>query len=313
VDVRYTNLYLRKSLLVASEKCKVNSTTTTKKKVRLQERETALRRKIARFLPLQAIYMPHVAAFRQVRVLGTSTPVTESETPFTSPSTLPKGDDDESDDELDNIDIGVDGDRLGNGSEPPLIALLGSGPVHEIDLMLPSSLPRDLLKKTSPTLVQKELRLRKGQMESALAQLRRLVAIRAGLYLDKKASSRGQREGTRSTTLLQTYDATVKRTANHYRTVRERALKIDPKGDWQKRFLSLSDSDVRAGAEIDEEERKGKKRKRGTGEGHRELSWIWKLNRETGDESTRNSDGSDDSSEDILASGMLRTIRDIYL
>jgi hypothetical protein len=283
----------RRALHIAYDRKHAKS--TTKKRVTLQEKETALRRKIGRWLPLQAVYMPHVAALRQSKAL--TAPAAASAAVSRQRGVANKVQDEIDSDNDGREGLNGDDDDADRSSGPPLIALVGDVQAWDIDLMLPSSLSPELLAKTSQSLIQKELRLRIGEMEATLAQLRHLLAVKTGVYLDKKASSRGQREGTRSAELLTSYQGAIKRCAELYRVLRGYAKKLDPAGtynEWLGRFQELKDQDVREAKEghADEEDAPVRKKKRGKkrdhrtmalGEGHREMSWIWKMSRVTSD------------------------------
>jgi hypothetical protein len=234
--------------------------------------------------------MPHVAAYRQANAV---VPLAASNL-ARSAITVARGggeDGDEDGDEGSDENAWLEEQSRGSSENwaSPLLTLIGDVAAHEFDLLLPSTLPSHLLDQTSSSLKSKELRLRLGQMESILTQLRRRLANKTAIFLNKKAYSRGQKENTRSNALLDSYRQSIQRDADLYRLLRRYALNLDPRGthnDWQRRLQVLNEKDVRAANEVADDmpaasgsKRNATEARRGMmlGEGHRETSWIWRL------------------------------------
>lgn len=160
---------------------------------------------------------------------------------------------------------------------------------ENLNLLLPSdSICIANCLSTGP-LVEKESRLRLANMEVSLCELRRLLRIKASVYLHKKRNSVGQRSGTRSATLLSDYTARIDFTAARYRQHRGAVLRMDPDGSWRDRLKELKPADVRAAHQNESDtEETGRSSKIGEdrrvwNESRRSISWIWKVPRAVGD------------------------------
>ncbi|KAH8106476.1 hypothetical protein DFH11DRAFT_1691850 [Phellopilus nigrolimitatus] len=207
----------------------------------LEERRTALIRKVQKWRAIQLIYMPTVASLLSL-----------GESPHDPSLSIPA---------IDNAPI-ID----------PFIP----------PLLLPSSLPISIRQSLTPRLdlVAKETRLRVAQAEDALAELRRLLKIRATSIQFKKTNMVGQRAQTRARSVLTLFQEKIDRVANRYRAAQAALVSLGPEEkQWDKRFPTLDANDVRGpGKESDDAPRH--KRKKATAnakesEGRRVLSWIW--------------------------------------
>ncbi|KDR70910.1 hypothetical protein GALMADRAFT_144380 [Galerina marginata CBS 339.88] len=189
-------------------------------------------------------------------------------------------------------------------------------------IWLPSNIPaphREMI--CGPGLVTIEKRLRVSQAHDALENVRHVLKIKSRMVSFKNKNIRGQREGTRSRTVIDRVHENARIAAEKYRASRLAILKLSGPGDWEKMLQPLEDGDIRSyqdpnrlrqrqgrlgtleddqvlalereGAAIEEpggneadinllHVRRG--RRDGTGETRRTLSWIW----------TSNSAGDDD-------------------
>lgn len=236
-----------------------------------EQKRTSLQRKIVKWCGIQSIYMPRVLEYR---LAGAATSERGSNGGTSSaPATEVNNDEDEDDDdEQDEENSGeTKAGPLGMGDQP-----------ESFDLLLPSGLPRHLRSTCDQTLLEKEKQIRIASLETLLCSLRKLLRLKAGIYLDKKRHQTGQVACTRSNSELSTFNSKVESVAQRYRFVRTALLKIDPNGTWKNRLLDLKKDDIRA-AQHDIEERE-KRRSKGLGEGKRELSWIYKMRAEGSDE-----------------------------
>lgn len=150
-----------------------------------------------------------------------------------------------------------------------------------ITLYLPSSLTateRAMLPAVY-RLVEKETRLRIAQLWDLLFQLRRLLRSRTSLYNQKKAIALGQRENTRASAVLTSFNDKIHRVADQYRAVRTALLTLDPDGDWKSQLLPLAQSDVQgpdaSGDDPPEHNHKRRNPRARPSEGRRQFSWIW--------------------------------------
>ncbi|TFK60138.1 hypothetical protein BDN72DRAFT_872951 [Pluteus cervinus] len=150
----------------------------------------------------------------------------------------------------------------------------------QIPLFLPSSLPSST--PCDSRLRNIEWRLRTAQAHTALDELRRSLRLRSFLYIDKDRFSRGQRQNTRSITLIERAQVKVDAAAAKYRTAREAITKLGArlkKVGWEKEYPCLMKDDVqplRVEMNRDVEKKKKKKKdKEVASEGRRKVSWIW--------------------------------------
>ncbi|KAI0042910.1 hypothetical protein FA95DRAFT_1584271 [Auriscalpium vulgare] len=119
----------------------------------------------------------------------------------------------------------------------------------------------------STGLIVKYRRLRLGQAEDALHNLRRQLRIRTGLihYKHVFVDGSGQKSNTRARTQIAALQDRIKKHASQYRVARDALFIVWPDGPWVTRLQELKDEHLRAPR--DEEQ---------LGEGHRELLWIWR-------------------------------------
>lgn len=152
---------------------------------------------------------------------------------------------------------------------PSVVSLQGrieTSNSHTTDLLLPSSTCIHI--SVPHILLEHEWQLRHAQAHDALASLRARLEVRAHMYQYKDRFIRGQREGTRSNSLLQSVEAKKHLDVLRYRAAFA-ALEVLSaalgKTNWRGSLRELRDEDIRHIASGD-----------GSGsEGRRELSWIW--------------------------------------
>lgn len=185
-------------------------------------------------------------------------------------------------------------------------------PEH-IDLWLPSSLSPNARKSIcSARLIAIEERLRTAQCSDALESLRHVLRVKSRMVLFKHKNVRGQREGTRSRSVIDRVHARARVAASKYRLARLAKLSLSGPGAWESTLRVLLDSDIRAYSDPEkmristgrrgtvedtsvqvedpgilvmpdalepEIDLRGEARGRrdGTGETHRTLSWIWRV------------------------------------
>ncbi|PPQ93361.1 hypothetical protein CVT25_014590 [Psilocybe cyanescens] len=144
----------------------------------------------------------------------------------------------------------------------------------------------------------------------------------------KNKNIRGQRDGTRSTSVIDRVHEKARFVAAKYRAARKAQMMLVGPGEWETWFCVLEDGDIRGyqdpsrmrarvgrrgtdedgqvpaeGALIEEGEfvlfNEIRTRRDGTGETRRMLSWIWTVG---------NSGSSDDERDDVLQEEMRRTL-----
>lgn len=202
---------------------------------------------------------------------------------------------------------------------------------EDIELWLPSrvegSARRRICREGLPKI---EERLRTVQLEDALEGIRHILKIKARLVAFKNKNIRGQREGTRSRTIIDRVHQKARSAAEKYRAARLGKLKLSGPGDWERTYQVLLDKDIRgyqdanalrirvgrcgvledgqlealAASAVSADPNTppadlslfpdARTRRDGTGETRRTLSWIWTA-------AVQNS-ASDDISDDILRS-----------
>ncbi|KAJ7073559.1 hypothetical protein B0H15DRAFT_925638 [Mycena belliarum] len=134
-----------------------------------------------------------------------------------------------------------------------------------------------------------EYRLRVGQGNETLHEVRRLLLVRTHLYKLKDRYSRGVRANMRSDAKISALNDRIRRAAAQYRAAR-RALqalgRVLKRHEWERSLQDLKEEDVRGLPRArfgDQERQAGKKAKRKTKrartaarkEAERPLSWIW--------------------------------------
>ncbi|PPQ76859.1 hypothetical protein CVT26_001497 [Gymnopilus dilepis] len=162
-------------------------------------------------------------------------------------------------------------------------------------------------------LVEIEERLRVGQCNDSLENLRQILRLKARMIQFKNKNIRGQREGTRSRAVIDCVHDRARAAAAKYRAAREAVFCLRGPGDWEKTYPILEDSDVRGyqdpdrlkpktgrqGVWEDDQEQpttetvsseeftlfnEVRSRRDGTGETRRTISWIWASQRTSQDE-----------------------------
>ena len=187
------------------------------------------------------------------------------------------------------------------GFKPPPTS---SHPEH-YDLWIPSSLsPCVRTSICSPRLITIEERLRTMQCSEALENLRHVLRIKSWMILFKNKNVRGQREGTRSQSIINRVHSHAQASASEYRLARAAKVALSGPGAWESTLCVLLDSDIRAYSDPDklqpsmgwrrtvEDEFRGlevlgtaipeidlrpevRGRHDGMGDTHHTLSWIW--------------------------------------
>lgn len=180
--------------------------------------------------------------------------------------------------------------------QPEVISLLAQCPiatdvdtVHNIPLYLPSSLPPEVLSKTSKRLVSMEIELRIGQCRDALVQLRTKLNAQARLLKYKYVHVRHQGPNTRSRDLLNRVNTKIVAISSKYRHAFAMLGILDPcrTSEWRSEFLELRKQDVRGlsqaelpNAPTQERAEELQARTLLSGnvfpEGNRTVSWIWR-------------------------------------
>jgi hypothetical protein len=167
---------------------------------------------------------------------------------------------------------------------------VGSELAEDIPLHFPSSLPSSLQNSLSQSsLAEKEYRLRIGQADEALENIRHGRRMITGLIQFKKfnISGAGNKPNTRFRTIVNRLQNHIQRAAEIYRTTYNALLILRPDGDWKIRFRSLQPDDIRGpGRQADDPLQQSHSRY--------EMSWIWLVGK--GSESVGSGEGELDDS-----------------
>ncbi|KAJ7897598.1 hypothetical protein B0H14DRAFT_3589450 [Mycena olivaceomarginata] len=181
-----------------------------------------------------------------------------------------------------NIREVEDNTRAQMGAGEPILGIA----VSDVKLWLPSAIAvasQEEVPVDTET-YQHEYRLRVGQAQEALHEVRRLLLVRTHLYKLKDTHSRGVRANMRSNDKIAALNGQVQRAAEQYRAAR-RALeglgRVLKRTEWQRTLRELKPDDVRglpkATFHDPERKKKGKtsRRRRKKQKKEREMSWIW--------------------------------------
>ncbi|KAJ8703478.1 hypothetical protein PTI98_002100 [Pleurotus ostreatus] len=147
----------------------------------------------------------------------------------------------------------------------------GSSNAEHIKLFLPSDVIRSA--RFDYQLARYEWRLRHGQAFDDLAELRRHLLVLSTMYQSKDSYVRGQKNNTRSVTLIKNVQGRINYVAQKYRTCRSALTLLSgplEENGWERSLQPLLDTDIRSLREGEDAS---------SSEGRRQLSWIWSTQR----------------------------------
>lgn len=126
-------------------------------------------------------------------------------------------------------------------------ALWSSKPNPEdVPLWLPSSLTANQRRSAcADALPDMELQLRTAQCSSSLEGLRRALRVKTRMIFFKNKNIRGQRDGTRSRSIIDRVHKRAIRFVQKYRAARQAKLSLEGPGEWENTFQLLRNEDVR--------------------------------------------------------------------
>ncbi|PPQ86897.1 hypothetical protein CVT25_012538 [Psilocybe cyanescens] len=154
-----------------------------------------------------------------------------------------------------------------------------------------------------------EIRLCHAQMVDSLNSVCQILKVKTRMIQFKNKNIRGQRDSTRSTSVIDRVHERTRLSSAKYRAARVAYLALVGPGDWEATFKKLEDRDIRGvGRHGTLEDGQGledsvweegefmlfnevRTRRDGTGETRRTLSWIWTMPA---------GQGSEDDQDDIL-------------
>ena len=138
-------------------------------------------------------------------------------------------------------------------------------------LFLPSSLSVDQREMCSAGLSAMEVRLREGQLSSALDTLRSSLHVKARLLKFKSRNIRHQNLNTRAREKIDSNEMKVLTAAEKYRAAWQAMKRLVGDGPWVDKWRELKKTDVRCLQE-DNGQMRGMTDHM---EGRRTVSWIW--------------------------------------
>ncbi|KAJ7439025.1 hypothetical protein B0H11DRAFT_2254147 [Mycena galericulata] len=167
-------------------------------------------------------------------------------------------------------------------------------PVYDLRLWLPSAImkqPEEARREQSIVMQDAqnyEYRLRVGQANESLHEIRRQLLVRTHLYKYKDVNAWGVRQNMRSSEKIEVCNDRVRRMAAQYRAARGALVvlgRVLENDEWEKTLRPLADTDLRgmpratfADPERQKGAPKGKKRRMQKRKGPKpptEVSWIW--------------------------------------
>ena len=183
---------------------------------------------------------------------------------------------------------------------------------EDVEIWLPSRIPdaTQRLGICRDGLPAIEERIRTAQCHDALEGIRHTLKIKSRMIFFKNKNVRGQRDGTRSRSVIDRIHERARTLAAKYRASRVAKRALSGPGEWENELQVLEDCDVRgyqdpnqlrvrkgrrgtlddeqvadveadSPKDIDDEERdirlinEERERRDGTGETRRTISWIW--------------------------------------
>ncbi len=286
--------------------CEKKSAGTDASLTELQDKRTALKRRIETWQQLQDLHMPIVTQFRstgdpsalasilaaQAARLNAANATSESARPApplgdqsTSGATTTAAPRTPANSSSTNA-APLSSQRMmedmfafsGAADSPSEDADANTTKAKHVRLWLPSALPAPLRASLSPGLADKKRRMRIAQADDALEDIRRLRRIITGIAEFKRLNidGTGQRTTGKTRSLFIKFQEKIRRAAARYRAARAALESLDAGGQWQARFRVLLDSDLRGPGRNTEEH---------PSEGRYEISWIWLVCRGPGDAS----------------------------
>ena len=141
--------------------------------------------------------------------------------------------------------------------------------VQNLNLYLPSTLVGELV--IQKDFLETEWRLRLTHAEETLNDLRGLLLMRSMMWNSKNRHMRGQKQQTKSQTLLEGVERRIHVTAEKYRSIREALVLLAAplhETAWEKVFLPLNKADIVGLTSME---------KIKPNEGRKKLTWIWNV------------------------------------
>uniref|UniRef100_A0A8H7XN35 CxC2-like cysteine cluster KDZ transposase-associated domain-containing protein n=2 Tax=Psilocybe cubensis TaxID=181762 RepID=A0A8H7XN35_PSICU len=179
---------------------------------------------------------------------------------------------------------------------------------EDIVLWLPSMVPAECRETICVAgLADVEQKLRMAHMTDSLNAIRQILKIKSRMIEFKNKNIRGQRGGTRSTSVIDRVHERARFAAGKYRAARKAYFELAGPGNWEQNYRVLADGDIRAyqdparlgprkgrrgtlddeqvaaGMDVENQPEEGdlflfneeRTKRQGSGQTRRTLSWIW--------------------------------------
>lgn len=118
---------------------------------------------------------------------------------------------------------------------------------EDVELWLPSQISADRRRVAcAEGLPHMELRLRTAQCSSSLQGLRQALRIKTRMVYFKNKNIRGQREGTRSRSIIDRVHKRAIQFVQKYRAARRAKLSLEGPGEWESTYRELRNEDIRS-------------------------------------------------------------------
>jgi hypothetical protein len=139
-------------------------------------------------------------------------------------------------------------DTLGPSSQ----SVAGAGHPENTTIWLPSQIPNHFRSRVCyQGLAAIEEKIRTASCYDSLDAIRNVLNVKSRLVYFKNKSSRGQREGNRSRTIIDRVHERARVAAERYRAARRGKLALAGAGDWGEVLRVLEDGDIRGYQDVD--------------------------------------------------------------
>ena len=132
-----------------------------------------------------------------------------------------------------------------HGLNPAAVWRANTNP-EDVELWLPSKLSESQRRAACVDgLPEMELQFRTAQCSSSLEGLRRALRVKTRMVFFKNKNIRGQREGTRSRSIIDRVHKRAIRFVQKYRAARQAKVDLEGPGTWETTYRQLRNEDVR--------------------------------------------------------------------
>ena len=135
---------------------------------------------------------------------------------------------------------------------PPSQSVAGASHPENATIWLPSKIPDSFRSRVCyQGLAAMEERTRTANCYDSLDAIRNVLNVKSRLVHFKNKSSRGQREGNRSRTIIDWVHERARVAAKRYRAARRGKMALEGAGDWEEVLRVLEDGDIRGYQDVE--------------------------------------------------------------